>query len=202
MKIDERLNKAIFALDLKEVKRLINQEGLDPNKGDWENKRPLDHAIDVAETKISLFLLSKKVDFNYINEHGSPLINASSLNDIVLTRKLLKMGADTELQTKTLETALTETVIAGYASTIRELLKYGANINHQNKIGNTAIMKAAYLNRVDSIEELLKHKPDLTIKNNRGETFEDLVQRKPQLKQILADYNKIHSVGKFADLLR
>ena len=58
---------------------------------------------------------------------------------------------------------------------IEFILKNGGNVNIQDKDGNTALHHSHFVNSLEIQAILFKYKPSPYIKNNKGETFENLI---------------------------
>jgi ankyrin repeat protein len=63
------------------------------------------------------------------------------------------------------------------------LLKNGANINYQDRHGESVVFWAVRINDIELLEILLRFNPDLSLRNNKGESIYDIAS--DEIKKIL-----------------
>jgi serine/threonine-protein phosphatase 6 regulatory ankyrin repeat subunit B len=144
-------------------------------------------AAEKGNINIVKKLLNSGVDINIRGDYGqTALMEASSHKFLMLVDFLIKSGADVNAQDKHGRTAL---ILYSTPSILLKLLDAGADINMQDNEGKTAIMQYIhYSGSIDSekmcslIETFLEKGLDLSIENNKGETFYDILQNETNLQ--------------------
>lgn len=144
-----------------------------------------DIMINNSTEKIeSLLNRGANINFQY-NDGYTPLMLASSKNQIKIVELLLNRGADVNMQNKYGHTAL---MIANFNNSykiVKLLLNRGANVNHQDNYGDTALIYS--YDSCKKIELLLNNGSDPFIKNNEGKTALDLAESE-EAKYLLSKY--------------
>ncbi|WP_339045426.1 ankyrin repeat domain-containing protein [Candidatus Mesenet endosymbiont of Agriotes lineatus] len=183
--------------DLKIVKKLLHS-GADINERDSsddsqfsniksgnskETKGLLHSAIKSKDLKTVKKLLHSGADINERdNSNNTPLHIAVQRNNIDMLNTLLGFSPDIELQNNQGSTPLHSAISRICVGIAKLLLKYGANTNAQDNKGNTVLHKIinSKSDRTTlSLEPILENKnTDLNIKNNRGESFINIVLSK------------------------
>jgi len=93
-------------------------------------------------------------------------------------KKLLKKGADPNVQDKDGWTPLHLAASEGHVDVAKLLLEHGADPNAQDKHGNTPLHDAAFEGHVGIVKLLLDHGADPTAKNKDGDTPLDLAKER------------------------
>lgn len=112
-----------------------------------------------------------------------------------IVEMLAKAGTDVDQMSEFQQTPLMGAATGGHVESLRILLKYGAKMDLQfpdkNK-GRTALMQSAEASQLETAEELLKHGANATLKDNEGQTAEDLATKKGESRMIalFANYKK------------
>jgi uncharacterized protein len=96
---------------------------------------------------------------------GQRLASQSQLSDAIV--KVLEDGVRTPWPG---ETTLMQCVRRGHAQSVRAFAQHGKLLNAQNQNGMTASMLAATSGRLDTLIALIDAKPDLTLRNDQGDT--------------------------------
>jgi len=96
--------------------------------------------------------------------------------DVERVKKLLKKGADPNVQEEHGRMPLHVAVYKGHVDVVRLLLEHGADPNIQNKDGETPLHNAALQGHVDIVRLLLEHGANPTIKDKDGKTPLDLAR--------------------------
>lgn len=119
----------------------------------------------------NLFSNCRKTLKETLNENLSiQLIWAAKHNNINRVKRLIKAGADVNIQNINEDTALIWASREGHAEIVRLLIEGGADINIQNNEGETALMVASFYNRTEIVKELIEADANVNIKNKYGNT--------------------------------
>jgi ankyrin repeat protein len=113
-----------------------------------------------------------------INSHDSygntPLIEACTMANSIMVRKLLALGANPNTKNYDNETPLMRVVsarkISDCTEICRELIQAGADIDAQDNDGKTALMNACNMGCSGCIELLLDSGADINAQDNDGKT--------------------------------
>lgn len=146
----------------------------------------LANAIKNDEPATFQTYLVKGMSANVKNENGVPYIvlaATSRYNDIV--RGLLNAGADANTRAKDGRALIHIAIDNNATDLIFDLLRWGANVNAKYPDGRTPLMGAIGANSPDMVRTLLDKQPDLTPKDDRGETAMSLAQKSGN-KEIIA----------------
>ena len=165
----------------KQLTKLPDKEANKPWEEWWKKKRRQNFLfLTAAETGDK----EKVLELLDANKHGdliadintkgldefTPLHLATSEGRIDVIICLLEHGAMLEALTSSMRTPLHVACNRGNKEIIEILVNKGANINAQDKDGNTPSHILSEAGWIESLSWLLKMNPDLTIKNNYGET--------------------------------
>ncbi|KAG5754963.1 hypothetical protein H9Q70_002403 [Fusarium xylarioides] len=101
------------------------------------------------------------------------LIEAASVGNLALTKKLIGKGAKVDHSDTDGQTALMEASTNGHSRLVELLLENQSEVNHQDHKGDTALIKACIGDHTDIIGLLLAANARLDIKNGREETAFD-----------------------------
>jgi len=103
------------------------------------------------------FLLSNGANVHNKNIFGnSPIILATFIGSIEITKKLILNGASIHDRNNNKDTPIILASIHGYIEIIKLLLLKGANINDKNKYNRTPIMEASKNNNIQIVKVLQK----------------------------------------------
>jgi len=126
-------------------------------------------AAEQGDHVAALRLLAKGADANVSGPDGTtPIMWASSNDDVELVRALIRAGANVKAKNKLGTSALTEASIIGSAPIINVLIKAGADPNTKNPEGETPLMAAARSGKVDAAKALLEGGADINTKEEFG----------------------------------
>jgi ankyrin repeat protein len=166
---------------------------IDVNRGDFIQRTPLFHAVQMKQREIVEALLSAGADINIPNTHGeTALFYAAQQREIV--EALLSAGARVDFPNNRGETALFYAVQSGRIESIKALLQAGADINFHNKRGETALFYAVQSGRIESIKALLDYPGiDVNCANQDGKTPLSLATEKNNSNIIMLLNEKIAS---------
>merc|ERR1712126_75488 len=103
--------------------------------------------------------------------------------------KHIKDGADVNYRYSEGWSVLVIAAESGHTDIVRLLLNHGANIEHKTKDGDTALTWAADWGHTDTVRLLLSVGADKFVKNNKGQTPED-VARNRDTKSVFNEYNE------------
>ena len=98
------------------------------------------------------------------------LANAAKQNDSALVMRLLKDGADLNLQDEDKETALYKASTHGHKKIVEVLVQNGADVNLQNIDGETALYRASRNGYKEVAEILIGNGADVNLQDIDGET--------------------------------
>ncbi|CAL4111335.1 unnamed protein product [Meganyctiphanes norvegica] len=113
---------------------------------------------------------------NTKDEKGCTLLHHAILKDMDdIVELLLKNGADVNIQDKHGRNALLIAAYRGNHKVMEGLTNAGGNVNAKDWKGSTPLHWAANEGTIDTVQFLLKHNADMTIKNNKGELYTDLL---------------------------
>jgi len=110
------------------------------------------------------------------NTGDSLLMLACSNGHKDTARLLLEQGADPNLANDQLQTPLASAVYQGNTDIVDLLLTSGADVDHRPAGAKTPLMVAAMFNRMDMIERLLDAGADKSLKDEDGQSAEDLAR--------------------------
>ena len=145
----------------------------DHRLGDKINGGHLLSAIRKAPQKKQLAivgaLIVAGVDVNYRDANGdTPLAEAISLEQPVVSKYLVDAGADVSAPTRNNSYPLIEASKKGYHHLALQLIRHGADINQQDALGRTALVAAVAKGRRRLVDTLLRAGANATLKDNDG----------------------------------
>jgi ankyrin repeat protein len=133
-KINLQLVDAAAYGNLKKVKFLIEEDGVDINSRDDLGDTALHQSAKGGNIRIIKYLVEKKADLNIKNNDGkSPLHYAVSEANFEAVKYLVENGADINTQNKFGNTPLHNATFSGYLAIVKYLLEKGAKVNEKNK---------------------------------------------------------------------
>jgi cytohesin len=148
------LNAAATAGDLAEVKRLVIDCGIDPNKG-VNGRTPLREAAAWGHPEVVEFLLEHGADPNIQdNNGGTPLHVAAWNGHREVVELLLEHGANPNVQDDDGDTPLHLAAKNNYREVVELLLEHGADPNIRNNEGDTPLDYGS--NCEEIIEEFMR----------------------------------------------
>ena len=107
-------------------------------------------------------------------DHWSALHFAASENHMSVTAKLLDSEADVEARTMMGRTPLHIASVRGNFDIIKQLVNSGANINALDDDSSTPLHLSSESGHSKAVAWMLLHKPDISLKNNSGQTAIDV----------------------------
>lgn len=114
-------------------------------------------------------LIVAGVDVNYRDAKGdTPLAEAISLEQPVVSKYLVDAGADVSAPTRNHSFPLIEASKKGYHHLALQLIQHGADINQRDTLGRTALVAAVAKGRRRLVDALLRAGADATLKDNDG----------------------------------
>ena len=113
-----------------------------------------------------LYDFFKQMDYSEKEKLGWELLDAVRNNDISKVLKLIKAGADINVQSEYTDTALMIAIRLSHVKIAEELIKAGTNVNIYNKIGNTALIEATRGNNLLLIKKLINAGAKINHQNN------------------------------------
>ncbi len=134
---------------------------------------PLANAIKSGQRAAAIEMIAKKsADVNAAEADGStPLLWAASLNDLDLTVRLIKAGANPKSRNQLGATPLGEAALNSNTEMMKALLAAGADPNAPGPDGQTALMIVARTANVDAAKLLLAKGANPNVREKqRGQT--------------------------------
>jgi len=114
-------------------------------------------------------LIVAGVDVNYRDAKGdTPLAEAISLEQPVVSKYLVDAGADVSAPTRNNSYPLIEASKKGYHHLVLQLIQHGADVNQQDALGRTALVAAVAKGRRRLVDTLLRAGANATLKDNDG----------------------------------
>ena len=101
---------------------------------------------------------------------SSPIIEAAMFNNVIMTNKLLQLGANSNKQNIAGATALHVSCRKGHFEIADLLIHNGALLDIQDNQGWTSIMKAVAHNNISIVDLLIKAGANVQIKDIKGRT--------------------------------
>jgi ankyrin repeat protein len=119
----------------------------------------LTYVIGYGYEKIFFELLKRGVNINDSNNSYTPLMYASSSDNLNILVAFLARSSLGQINTKDIdgETALMKAIRANKSSNITFLINYGANINAQSETGETALSLACINGNIEAVQTLLEY---------------------------------------------
>ncbi|MCV2890690.1 ankyrin repeat domain-containing protein [Ruegeria aquimaris] len=121
---------------------------------------PLHDAARTGDTAEIEALLESGLDVDTV-EMVTPLLMAALSNQLEAVRLLLSKGADPDIASSAMGTALHAAAQRGFADIVRVLLDAGANLESRNPDRYTPLMIAALNNRANVVAALLEAGADI-----------------------------------------
>ncbi|XP_044741981.1 oxysterol-binding protein-related protein 1-like [Chrysoperla carnea] len=162
--------------------KVLLDNGANVNCVNRDGDTALHKAAFIGNTDLVVLLIQHNADVNIINGEGR------TPRDVAKTREIADMILAAELAEKiNKETQLLDAAKEGNLLLLNQLLKEEnpPNINSVDAQGNTCLHCAAYRGHKEVAVLLLQNGIDTTIKNNRGQTAQDLA-RDQQMQQVLS----------------
>ncbi len=114
-------------------------------------------------------LIVAGVDVNYRDANGNtPLAEAISLEQPVVSKYLVDAGADVNAPTKNKSYPLIEASKKGYHHLVSQLISEGADVNQQDAFGRTALIAAVAKGRSRLVDTLLRAGANAKLRDNNG----------------------------------
>ena len=172
---DSPLIQAIWEKDLSRARAIVAQ-GVNPNARDRFRDTALGEAIAVGLSDFAEELVNAGADPNLMEDGGTtPLMQAAWNCNLRVAKFLLNHGAQLHAVNYGGESALMQ---AAYACTQGEMTKFliqaSARIDASDKSGHTALTLAADNGNFQAVKELLLAGANVSIKNDDGQTAENL----------------------------
>ena len=133
---------------------------------------PLVDAVKSGNRAAALTLLEQRVDVNTPEPDGTTALHwAVHQNDLDLTERLVRAGANVNAKNDYGATPMSEAALVGNSALIERLLKGGANVESPNADGQTALMVVARAGHVEAARVLLRHGAKVdAVEHWRGQT--------------------------------
>lgn len=119
---------------------------------------PLVDAVKSGNRAAALALLDQRVDVNTPEPDGTTALHwAVHQNDLDLTERLLRAGANVNAKNDFGVTPMSEAALVGNGALLERLLKAGADVESPNADGQTTLMIVARAGHLDAARVLLSH---------------------------------------------
>lgn len=163
-----------------DIAKYLLEIGADIEVSDQSGKDALFWSIEEKNFAFVSLMLANGCNINKQYNGITPLILMVDQQNSDAVKYLLKNKADTEKQTKSVQTAIFYAVYLrnGNIDIVKNLLENSANINKQDKNGDTPLMLAAQNNFVDIVKLLIKKGANINSKSKDGQTAILLAQAK------------------------
>lgn len=138
---------------------------------------PIFYALQPSRTEILKLLIKAKSNLNHQNEDGfTPLHKATQYDLDYIVELLIKKGANPNIQSELGLTPLHLAALDEFCDITYTLLWYGANTDIQDYEGDTPLHIAHDNCSEITIQHLLDFEADITIKNNKDISYEDVMK--------------------------
>lgn len=127
-------------------------------------------AVENGNMKLVLDLLRGGADVNFRDEDDpyiTPLIAAIEHENIILTKLLLLVGADPNLDTQTF-TPLIMAIYKKFDDAVNLLLEYNADVNVMSQDDNTPLIEAVRQGNLNLIKILMERGADMNVEDFEG----------------------------------
>jgi len=158
-------------------------------------RRPVHMKEPASLMEVFRFLLGKGVNIEAKDNDGRTLLHLAAIErKLDILQLLLQSGAKIDAKDNDGKTPLHCAGRYGSASEIiDELVKNGAKLNERDDDGNTPLHSAVMSKDAEVFECLLRVGTDLTVRNNEGQSVEDMLEAKADgelmgLREILPRY--------------
>ena len=192
---------------IKLVKMLLDH-GADINVQNKDGNTVLMLATRYKAYKIAEILINSSADINIKNTSGNTaLMLATRYKAYTIAEILINSRADITIQNREGNTVLMLATINNNQRVIKTLHKYdpvklNAIINLQNNSDNTALMIATETRNPIIIKILLGIGADINIKNTKGQTVFDMIQKFPDKVAYLRLFNYYLAERKVGNVLK
>lgn len=140
-------------------------------------------AVSSNRTETALFLAKSGADVNVVHTTGSTAFLSAAYNgneqllDFLLKQKNVKLDARYMESTRGGVNALYFAITREHYAIAHKLLSAGINVNCVNPEGWTPLMVAIAKQQPELAKAIRAKNPDLTVKNDDGETADDVMTR-------------------------
>lgn len=140
-------------------------------------------AVSSDRTDTALFLAKSGADVNVVHTTGSTAFLSAAYNgneqllDYLLKQKNVKLDARYMASERGGVNALYFAITREHYAIAQKLLSVGINVNCVNPEGWTPLMVAIAKQQPELVKAIRSKNPDLTVKNDDGETADDVMAR-------------------------
>jgi ankyrin repeat protein len=159
---DNNCRTALFHLVTNKLNRKkkmlpLLKDGRSINIPDKHRSTPLHHAAEGKAEPEALMLLNHKADPDTLDDQGrSPLLLAALNGCLRLSRKLLQLGCNIEIQDPEGNTPLSAVAANGHEGVVKLLLEHKADTENANQYGETPLDRAEEKGHSGIVEMLQK----------------------------------------------
>lgn len=160
-----------------EIVKYLIASGANVNIENNLKETPIFYALQPSRTEILKLLIKAKANLNHQNEDGfTPLHKATEYDLDYIVELLIKKGANPDIKSKLGLTPLHLAALDEFCDVAYTLLWYGANTDIQDYEGDTPLHIAHDNCSEITIQHLLDFESDITIKNNKDISYEDIMK--------------------------
>ena len=157
--------------------KLLVRAGVDPWKPNNKGATPLRRAVEVGNSAVVKYLLSRNPTRNGFLDAAPGLVHSACQNgDLQTLKALVKAGADiSSIDSQTTSSGLLVTAIDGSRTPDQDLVEYlvetaGVNINGPGGLFGYPLIAACAYGHEEQVQYLVKHGADIDLKDSIGRT--------------------------------
>ena len=145
----------------------------------WDNGLRVIEFVKEGEPEDALEILNNEnVDYESEDQFGSTaLILSARRGDVILSKELIRRGANINAQNHFGSTALVCAATNGHLEIVSELLTNGADVNIRTRLGGSALVKSAASGQLAVCKLLLEAGADSDIKTKLGDSIEGVAKK-------------------------
>ncbi|MBP7190516.1 MAG: ankyrin repeat domain-containing protein, partial [Rickettsiaceae bacterium] len=167
----EKLIQAIWANNIDEVKKLIENHEADPNQPARFGDTPLHGACRGDHIEIAQFLIENGANPNQPDESGeTPLHYACERGHREIAKLLIENGVNVNYNDNYGKTPLYSACYQGYTEIAEFLIKHGANVNQLDNWGRTPLHFPSFWGHTEIAKLLMEHGANVNATDFSGKT--------------------------------
>ena len=156
---------------LLEVRRMVEEEGVDVNKTTTNGPTPLFLSATGGHLEIVQYLVGRGASLEKVNNDGvTPLFGAAQEGQLAVVRYMVEQGADKEKAANDGITPLIAAASRGHLAVVRYLVEQGADKEKANNSGVTPLNTAADEGHLAVVRYLVEQGANKDPADNKGWT--------------------------------